>query len=46
MTDVQGTKEQPWMLKTPSGTSEYMMYKDEMHQPHPGLCSGENCVAV
>lgn len=25
----QGTKESPWKLKTPPGTSEYEMYKDE-----------------
>jgi len=27
--DVQGigTREQPWQLKTPSGTSEYQMYQ-------------------
>ena len=24
-----GTKENPWQLKTPPGTSEYIMYKDE-----------------
>ena len=24
-----GTKEDPWVLKTPPGKSEYMMYKDE-----------------
>jgi hypothetical protein len=24
----QGTKEHPWQLKTPPGTSEYEMYKD------------------
>jgi hypothetical protein len=24
-----GTKEDPWQLKTPPGTSEYIMYKDE-----------------
>jgi len=24
-----GTKEDPWQLKTPPGTSEYMMYLDE-----------------
>ncbi len=31
MTDVQGsgTKEDPWQLKTPSGSSEYQMYHDE-----------------
>ena len=25
----QGTKEHPWKLKTPPGTSDYEMYKDE-----------------
>ncbi len=25
----QGTKENPWQLKTPPGTSNYEMYKDE-----------------
>jgi len=25
----QGTKEHPWELNTPSGTSEYQMYRDE-----------------
>ena len=31
MTNVKGngTKESPWQLKTPPGTSEYTMYKDE-----------------
>ncbi len=24
----QGTKENPWQLKTPPGTSDYEMYKD------------------
>ncbi len=24
-----GTKEHPWKLKTPPGTSDYEMYKDE-----------------
>lgn len=26
--EAQGTKENPWKLKTPPGTSEYTMYKD------------------
>lgn len=26
--DIKGIKENPWKLKTPSGTSEYEMYKD------------------
>jgi hypothetical protein len=25
----EGTKERPWLLKTPPGTSEYKMYRDE-----------------
>jgi len=26
---AQGTKEDPWMLKTPPGSSEYKMYRDQ-----------------
>ena len=29
MSKEKGTKENPWKLKTPPGTSEYKMYKDE-----------------
>lgn len=29
MLSEPGTKENPWKLKTPPGTSEYMMYKSE-----------------
>ncbi len=29
MTTQAGTKENPWMLKTPPGSSEYQMYKSE-----------------
>jgi len=29
MVQGKGTKESPWKLKTPPGTSEYEMYKDE-----------------
>ena len=29
MADGEGTKENPWRLKTAPGTSEYTMYKDE-----------------
>ncbi len=29
MSTQKGTKENPWKLKTPPGTSEYQMYKDE-----------------
>jgi hypothetical protein len=28
-----GTKEQPWVLKTPSGGSEYLAYRDETLSP-------------
>ena len=28
MSNEKGTKENPWKLKTPPGTSEYEMYKD------------------
>ena len=33
-----GTKEDPWMLKTPPGTSEYSMYKDEQVDPAALVC--------
>ena len=29
----KGTKEQPWLLKTPSGTSEFEAYRDETSVP-------------
>jgi len=35
---VQGTKENPWTLKTPSGTSEYLMYRDETNDPPLLVC--------
>jgi hypothetical protein len=34
----QGTKENPWVLKTPSGTSEYKMYRDETANPPVLVC--------
>ena len=34
-----GTKEDPWVLKTPSGTSEYTMYKDENKEPPILVCT-------
>ena len=39
--DVQGvgTREQPWQLKTPSGTSEYQMYRDEEADPPALVCT-------
>jgi hypothetical protein len=33
-----GTKESPWMLKTPSGSSEYYMYRDEAANPPVLVC--------
>ena len=33
-----GTKQAPWQLTTPSGTSEYQMYKDEAADPPALVC--------
>jgi hypothetical protein len=33
-----GTRDHPWMLKTPSGSSEYQMYKDETTNPPCLVC--------
>jgi hypothetical protein len=33
-----GTKEDPWVLKTPPGTSEYQMYRDETRDPPTLVC--------
>ena len=33
-----GTKEDPWLLKTPPGTSEYSMYKDPQVDPPALVC--------
>ena len=33
-----GTKEKPWKLKTPSGSSEYVMYKAEDADPPAIVC--------
>ena len=33
-----GTKENPWKLKTPPGTSEFQMYKDESLTPPAIIC--------
>jgi hypothetical protein len=39
-TDVKGsgTKDDPWQLKTPPGTSEYLMYRDEEANPPALVC--------
>ena len=31
-----GTKEDPWELKTPPGTSSFTMYRDEQADPRSG----------
>ncbi len=33
-----GTKDDPWVLKTPPGTSEYTMYRDEEREPPALVC--------
>ncbi len=34
-----GTKQSPWLLTTPSGSSEYQMYKDETLDPPALVCT-------
>ena len=34
-----GTREHPWQLKTPSGSSEYQMYRDESANPPALVCT-------
>src|SRR3981081_2675017 len=36
--DGQGTREQPWNLKPPPGTSEYQMYRDPDASPPALVC--------
>ena len=33
-----GTKDDPWVLKTPPGSSEYTMYRDESADPPALVC--------
>ena len=33
-----GTKESPWQLTTPSGSSQYVMYRDETANPPALVC--------
>ncbi|HVU09814.1 MAG TPA: hypothetical protein VHD90_01000 [Phototrophicaceae bacterium] len=33
-----GTKADPWVLKTPPGTAEYTMYRDEANDPPRLVC--------
>lgn len=34
-----GSKENPWVLKTPSGTAEYSMYRDQTSSPPTLVCT-------
>ena len=38
MAEGNGTKENPWQLKTPPGTSDYTLYKDETRDPAVLVC--------
>ena len=38
MASGSGTKADPWILKTPPGTSEYQMYRDESSDPPAIVC--------
>jgi hypothetical protein len=38
MAQGKGTKEDPWKLKTPPGTSDYTIYKDETTAPPSLVC--------
>ena len=33
-----GTREDPWVLRTPPGSSEYLMYRDEAADPPALVC--------
>ena len=33
-----GTREDPWILRTPPGSSEYLMYRDEAADPPALVC--------
>lgn len=38
MSQGAGAKESPWVLKTPPGSSEYQMYRDEAADPPALVC--------
>ena len=38
MAQGSGTKDDPWVLKTPPGTSEYTTYRDESAEPPALVC--------
>lgn len=35
----QGTKEDPWRLRTPSGSSSYTLYRDDTRDPPALVCT-------
>jgi hypothetical protein len=35
----QGTKDDPWLLATPSGSSAYTLYRDDAHDPPVLVCT-------
>ena len=37
-TTGSGTRDDPWQLKTPPGTSEYTMYRDDAADPPQIVC--------
>ena len=39
MSQGSGTKQDPWQLTTPSGTSSYQMYRDESLDPPALICT-------
>ena len=39
MTSENGTKENPWILRTPPGTSEYQMHKDVIDDTEILVCT-------
>jgi hypothetical protein len=38
-TQGQGTKDDPWQLTTPSGSSAYTLYRDDAHDPPVLVCT-------
>jgi hypothetical protein len=45
MSQGGGTKESPWVLKTPPGSSEYQMYRDESADPPALVCVGKTTLS-
>ncbi len=39
MSGEKGTKDNPWVLKTPPGKSEYTIYRDDEHDPPILVCT-------